>query len=130
MGVERYDMGIIRHPSEVFKESHEGQPLTVWLPEAKDPKVLVLASLHGDESKTTVVLSDALRPIRAESLRNAAILCANPGELVRGTRGNANDVDLNLITYEFEAASAYDLKERHSPVLIDVLTGMIDPEEC
>ena len=234
MGVERYDMGIIRHSSEVFGESHDGQPLTVWLPEAKNPEVLVLASMHGDESETTVVLSDALRSIAAENLRNAAILCANPDGLVRGTRGNANGVDLNrnfptsdwspepvayksresgpqnitlspgdhpgsepetrtllsllerlkpravitlhaalaciddadssflgrqlsertglpfepvtyatpgsfgawaqehglnLITYEFEAASLYDLKERHAPVLIDVLTGEIDPEE-
>lgn len=234
MGVERFNMGIIRHSSEVYGESHEGKPLTVWLPEEKNSRVLVLASMHGDESETTVVLSDALRSIRAESLRNAAILCANPDGLVRGTRGNANGVDLNrnfptsdwspkavaykssesgpqditlspgghpgsepetrallslleslkpravitlhaalaciddadgsflgrqlsertglpfepvtyatpgsfgawaqehdlnLITYEFEAASPYDLRERHSPVLIDVLMGMIDPEE-
>lgn len=234
MRIERSDMGVIRHTSEVFGQSREGQPLTVWLPEAKSPKVLVLASMHGDEPETTVVLSDALRSIRAVHLRSAAILCANPDGLVRGTRGNASGVDLNrnfptsnwsaepvayksredgpqdiilspgdhpgsepetaallsllerlkpravvtlhaaleciddadssffgrqlsertglpfepvtyatpgsfgswaqehsmnLITYEFEAASPYDLKERHAPVLIDVLTGVIGPEE-
>ena len=233
MRVERYDMGIIRHACEVYGESHDGHSLTVWLPEAKNPRVLVLASMHGDESETTVVLSDALRSIRVKNLRNAAILCGNPDGLVRGTRGNATGVDLNrnfptsnwspkpvtyksrkngpqditlspgdhpgsepetkallalleqlkpcavitlhaalaciddaddsflgrqlsertglpfepvtyatpgsfgswagenrlnLITYEFEAASPYDLKERHAPVLIDVLKGEIDTE--
>jgi len=233
MRVERYDMGTIRHSSEVYGESHEGHPLTVWTPEAKNPKVLVLASMHGDESETTVVLSDALRSVPPENLRNAAILCSNPDGLVRGTRGNANGVDLNrnfptsdwspkpvayksrengpqditlrpgdhpgsepetrallsllerlkpcavitlhaalaciddadgsffgrqlsertglpfepvtyatpgsfgswaqehginLVTYEFEAASPYALKERHTSVLVDVLTGVIDPE--
>jgi len=233
MRVERNDMGIIRHTSEVYGESYDGNSLTVWLAEDTKPKILVLASMHGDESETTVVLSDALRSIRAEDLKNAAVLCGNPDGLLRGTRGNAIGVDLNrnfpssdwsakpvaykskengpqdivlspgdhpgsepetkalisllerlkpravitlhaalaciddaddsflgrqlsersglpfelvtyatpgsfgswalehgmiLVTYEFEAASAYDLKERHTPVLIDVLTGEIDPE--
>ena len=231
--VERSQMGVIPHASEVFGESRDGNPLTVWLPARTKPEILLLASMHGDESETTVVLSDALRSIRAESLKNAAVLCANPDGLVRGTRGNANGVDLNrnfpasnwspepvfyksqrngprdirlspgphpasepetrallslldrlrpravitlhaalaciddaddsflgrqlaertglplepvtyptpgsfgswaqehelnLVTYELEAASPYDLKERHSPVLIDVLTGKIGPE--
>ncbi len=230
--VERSQMGIIRHASEVYGESHDGNPLTVWLTGGAKPAILVLASMHGDESETTVVLSDALRAIPAESLKNAAILCGNPDGLVRGTRGNAIGVDLNrnfptsnwspepvfyksrkngprdirlspgahpasepetrallslldrmqpravitlhaalaciddaddsflarqlaertglplepvtyptpgsfgswaqehelnLVTYEFEAASPYDLKERHVPVLIEVLTGGIGP---
>ena len=230
---ERSQTGIIRHASAVYGESHDGRPLTVWLPEEEKPTVLVLASMHGDESETTVVLSDALRSIRVESLKNAAILCGNPDGLVRGTRGNARGVDLNrnfpasnwspepvfyksrendpqdialspgvepgsepetkallslldrmkpravitlhaaleciddfdssylgkqlsersglpfelvsyatpgsfgswaqehnlnLVTYEFEAASPYELKERHAPVFIEVLTGKIDLE--
>jgi len=87
--------GVIRHASAVYGKSHEGNPLTVWLPEDKNPEILVLASIHGDESETTVVLSDALRSIRADGLKNAAILCGNPDGIVRGTRGNANGVDLN-----------------------------------
>ena len=93
--VERSQRGMIGHASEVYGESHDGIPLSVWLPGEGRPAVLVLASMHGDESETTVVLSDALRSIRAEDLKNAAILCANPDGLVRGTRGNARGVDLN-----------------------------------
>lgn len=231
--VKRSERGIIRHAGEAYGRSHDGHSLTVWLPEEEQPAVLVLASMHGDESETTVVLSDALRSIAPDRLLNAAILCGNPDGLVRGTRGNANGVDLNrnfptsnwspepvlyksreggprdislspgarpasepettallallekmkpravvtlhaalaciddadssflgrqlseksglrlepvgyptpgsfgswarehdlnLVTYEFEAASPYELKERHSPVLIDVLTGNIDLE--
>jgi len=35
----------------------------------------------------------------------------------------ARENDLTLVTYELEAASLYDLKERHAPVLIELLTG-------
>jgi len=231
--VDRSGTGVIRHASEVYGESLDGNSLTVWLAEEEKPAVLVLASVHGDEAETTVVLSDALRAIPPEGLKNAAILCGNPDGLVRGTRGNANGVDLNrnfpttnwspepvfyksrkddpqdialspgarpgsepetrallslldrmkpravitlhaalaciddlessflgkqlsertglplepvpyatpgsfgswalehglnLVTYEFEAASPYELKDRHVPVLIDVLTGKIDLE--
>jgi protein MpaA len=231
--VERAERGILRHRSSVYGSSIDGSSLTIWLPENKKPKILVLASMHGDESETTVVLSDALRSIRTDSLENAAILCGNPDGVVRGTRGNANGVDLNrnfptsnwssepvsyksrkdgprdidlspgaepgsepetralislldrlqpravvtlhaalaciddldssylgralsertglplepvtyptpgsfgswaqarglnLVTYEFEPASLYDLKERHAPVLIELLTGQFDLE--
>lgn len=233
MLVERSEMGTIRHASEVYGRSLEGNDLTVWIPEDEKPAILILASMHGDESETTVVLSDALRSIRSDGLKNAAILCANPDGMMRGTRGNARGVDLNrnfpssnwspdpvfyksrqndpqdialspgsepgsepetgallslldrmkpravitlhsalaciddldssflakqlsersglplelvsyatlgsfgswaqehqlnLVTYELEPASPYDLKDRHVPVLIDVLTGKIDFE--
>jgi protein MpaA len=95
MLVERSDRGVIRHPSREYGQSLEGNPLTVWLPEDGKPSILVLASMHGDESETTVVLSEALRSISTENLRNAAILCGNPDGLLRGTRGNARGVDLN-----------------------------------
>ena len=232
MLIERSQRGVILHTGTVFGNSVEGNPLTVWLPETTKPEILVLASIHGDEAETTVVLSDALRSISPDGLKNAAILCGNVDGLARGTRGNARGVDLNrnfptanwsaepvyyksrrnepqdielspgehpasepetkallsllkqlkpravvtlhsalaciddadgsmlgrclsqktglplevgvgyptpgsfgswaseqnlnLITYEFEAASPYDLKERHTPVLIDVLTGNVD----
>ena len=232
--VERPKRGVIRHRSSVYGESREGYPLAVWLPEDGSAQILVLASIHGDESETTVVVSNALRSVRGGDLRAAVILCANPDGVIRGTRGNAIGVDvnrnfptsnwspepvgykigrddaldielspgthagsepettalltllerlspravvslhsalaciddpdasvlgrqlseksglplqpdigyptpgsmgswaieqkLNLVTYELEAASPYDLKERHTPVLIDVLTGSVDLE--
>ncbi len=232
MLIERSQRGVIRHTGTVYGNSVEGNPLTVWLPETNSPDILVLASIHGDEAETTVILSDALRSISPDGLKNAAILCGNVDGLARGTRGNARGVDLNrnfptanwlpepvyyksrkiepqditlspgehpasepetkallslleklkpravvtlhsalaciddadgsvlgrllaqktglplevgvgyptpgsfgswaseqnlnLITYEFEAASPYDLKERHTPVLIDVLTGNVE----
>jgi hypothetical protein len=33
---------------------------------------------------------------------------------------------LNLVTYELEAASPYELKDRHAPVMIELLTGQVD----
>lgn len=232
MSVNRRETGSLRHSSSVYGESREGLPLTVWRPEADRPEMLILASMHGDEPETTVVLSDALRAIEPANLRNAAVLCCNPDGLLRGTRANAMGVDLNrnfptsnwapepvpyksrrdgpqdielstgsepgsepetrallalieemkpravvslhgalaciddevgsklgewlakrtglplepvsyptpgsfgswsrennltLVTYELEAASLYDLKERHAPVLIELLTGAADP---
>jgi len=38
----------------------------------------------------------------------------------------AREHDLTLVTYELEAASLYDLKERHTPVLIELLTGAME----
>lgn len=232
MFVERSDSGNVRHTNSIYGKSHEGNSLTVWLPENSNPDILILASIHGDEGETTVVLSEALRAIDPTGLKNAAVLCANPDGLLRGTRCNATGVDLNrnmpsanwsaepvfhksrrddpqdielspgshpasepetkallslleelkpravvslhaalaciddangsflgtqiaertglpleqdigyptpgsfgswasernliLVTYEFEAASPYELKDRHAPVLIDLLTGNFD----
>lgn len=232
MLIDRSQRGVIRHAGTEYGTSVEGCPITVWHPENRKPEILVLASIHGDEGETTAALSDALRSVQADALKNAVILCGNPDGLLRGTRCNANGVDLNrnfpaanwspepvcyksragepqdialspgiepgsepetkalitlievlqpkavvalhaalaciddpdasvlgrhlaektglpllpnvgyatpgsfgswaaerklnLITYEFEAASPYDLKERHAPVLIDLLTGNVE----
>ncbi len=233
--MERRDRGVIRHASSVYGASLEGIPLTVDLPETGSTEIVVLASIHGDEAETTVVVSEALRCIPRGDLRIAVILCANPDGMLRGTRGNARGVDLNrnfptsnwspdpvcyksrandardialspgaqpasepettallsllerlspravvslhaalacvddaggshlgrqlaarcalplltaigyptpgsmgtwaserrltLVTWELEAASLYDLKDRHVPILIDLMTGRIDLEE-
>lgn len=231
MCVDRAERGIMRHRNQGYGSSRDGLPLTVWMPPTARPDILVLASIHGDEAETTIVLSDALRAVTSTHLKQAVILAANPDGLLRGTRGNAIGVDLNrnfptenwspdpvyyktgkadpqdialspgerpasepetqallallkelkpravvslhaalaciddagasplgrhlaaqtglplqpdvgyatpgsfgswalehqlnLVTYEFEAASPYDLKERHTPVLIDLLLGRI-----
>jgi protein MpaA len=58
-------------------------------------ELLVVAGIHGEEPETTVALSAALRSLRAEDLRSAVVLGANPDGLARGTRGNARGVELN-----------------------------------
>ena len=34
-----------------------------------------------------------------------------------------------LVTWELEAASLYDLKDRHVPILIDLMTGQFELEK-
>lgn len=93
--VPRRDRGVIRHASSTYGKSLEGLPLTVYLPETGRSDVLILASIHGDESETTVVVSEALRCLPRGDLRAAVILCGNPDGMLRGSRGNARGVDLN-----------------------------------
>jgi protein MpaA len=93
--VERRDRGVIRHPSTVYGKSVDELPLTVFLPDSGSAEVLILAAIHGDESETTVAVSEALRCLPEGELRAAVILCGNPDGMVRGTRGNARGVDLN-----------------------------------
>lgn len=93
--VERRDRGVIRHASSVYGTSAEGVPLLVHLPEAGRAELVILAAIHGDESETTVVVSEALRCLPRGELQAAVILCGNPDGLLRGTRGNARGVDLN-----------------------------------
>ena len=232
--VARRDRGVIRHDGSPYGVSVDGVPLTVHLPEDGNVEIVILASIHGDEAETTVVVSEALRCLPRGDLRAAVILCANPDGMLRGTRANSNGVDLNrnfptsnwsadpvcyksrandardialspgaraasepetiallslldrlkpravvtlhsalaciddagpshlgrqladrcglplqteigyptpgsmgtwaaekrldLVTYELEAASLYDLKDRHVPVLIDLITGRVDLE--
>lgn len=93
--VERKDRGVIRHAATVYGASVDGLPLTVHLPESGTAEVLILAAIHGDESETTVAVSEALRCLPAGDLRAAVILCGNPNGMLRGTRGNARGIDLN-----------------------------------
>jgi protein MpaA len=91
--VPRKDRGVIRHPHQTYGSSVDGVPLIVYGPEATE--LLILASIHGDEAETTVVVSEALRTLPARELKAAVILCGNPDGVLRGTRGNARGVDLN-----------------------------------
>jgi protein MpaA len=40
----------------------------------------------------------------------------------------AGERKLTLVTWELEAASLYDLKDRHVPILIDLMTGRFELE--
>jgi protein MpaA len=98
--VPRRDRGVIRHPASTYGTSVDGLPLTVYLPgggraDLLGADLLILAAIHGDESETTVVVSEALRCLPPGELQAAVILCGNPDGLVRGTRGNGRGVDLN-----------------------------------
>lgn len=93
--VPRRDRGVLRHAGMTYGASLEGVPLTVHLPDSEGAEVLVIASIHGDEAETTVVVSEALRCLPRGELRAAVILCANPDGMLRGMRGNARGVDLN-----------------------------------
>lgn len=93
--VARRDRGVIRHSSTVYGNSVDGIPLTVYLPESGRAELVIMAAIHGDESETTVAVSEALRCLPTGDLQAAVILCANPDGMLRGTRGNARGVDLN-----------------------------------
>lgn len=93
--VERRERGKIHRASSRYGTSLEGIPLSVCLPDSGIAEIVVLASIHGDEAETTVVVSEALRCIPQGELRAAVILCGNPDGMLRGTRGNARGVDLN-----------------------------------
>jgi protein MpaA len=93
--VERRDRGVIRHAGTVYGTSLDGIPLSVYLPESGSAEMVLLAAIHGDESETTVVVSEALRCLPTGDLQAAVILCGNPDGMLRGTRGNGRGVDLN-----------------------------------
>lgn len=82
------------HQPEAYGNSVLGQPLEAWLSEA-ETRILIMAGQHGEEPETTVILSRALRTLKHRSPNCTVILNANPDGILRGTRGNANGVDLN-----------------------------------
>ena len=93
--VPRRDRGLIRHATTTYGASVEGTPLHAYLPRDATANLLIVAAIHGDESETSVVVSEALRCVPEEDLRAAVIVCGNPDGLLRGTRGNARGVDIN-----------------------------------
>ncbi len=88
------DIGTLPWSPEPYGRTVLGRPLEVWRP-AGVCTLLIHAGIHGEEGETTVALSRALRALAERSPHCAVVLAANPDGLVRGTRGNANGVDLN-----------------------------------
>ena len=60
--VPRPERGLLRHPARAYGRSELGLPLECYGPDSGPVDILLLASMHGDEVETTVVLSEALRP--------------------------------------------------------------------
>lgn len=85
---------ISRTPRE-FGRSRAGAPLEVYAAERPGASLLVLAGHHGDEAEGVALLSAALRMVPPRALAADVVLALNPDGLLRGTRGNAEGVDLN-----------------------------------
>lgn len=86
--------GVFPFAQKIYGESVEGVPLR-YLPAAKEARLLIFAAIHGEEPETTFLLSRALRALTSAPDFVVCILAANPDGLLRGTRGNANGIDLN-----------------------------------
>ena len=96
MPTDRVNRGKIHHINTVYGSSTKGAPLEVYFPQNESKiDVLLMAGIHGDEPEGTVLLSEALRFLLPEELKNAVILCLNPDGMAKGTRADANGVDLN-----------------------------------
>ena len=93
--VPRPKRGILRHPPQDYGSSILGTPLQVYGPASGPVDILIMAAMHGDECDTTVVLSEALRSVPPDLIKNPVILSVNPDGALRGTRCNAAGVDLN-----------------------------------
>lgn len=93
--VPRSETGLVRHEPFGYGHSVNGSALECYGPDSGPVDMMIIASIHGDETDTTVVLSEALRSISTGGLKNPVVLCTNPDGAVRGTRCNARGVDLN-----------------------------------
>jgi protein MpaA len=80
----------------VIGHSVRGRPITAWhLGESKKPKVLLVATMHGNEGAPRQILA-ALRDGKPVHGINLWVLPVyNPDGLAAGTRRNAHGVDLN-----------------------------------
>jgi murein peptide amidase A len=90
----RAQWGTIPWAPTTYGRSVLGIPLEVWRPTARC-ELLIFAGIHGEEPETTYALSRALRQLVDRPAHAAVVLGANPDGLIRGTRANANGVDLN-----------------------------------
>lgn len=82
-------------PPQSFGRSVLGTSLEYWPATNTTCELMLLAGQHGEEPDCTVILSRALRALIEPAQHVATVLALNPDGLQRGTRGNANGVDLN-----------------------------------
>ncbi|MCH6256269.1 murein tripeptide amidase MpaA [Puniceicoccaceae bacterium K14] len=85
----------VTFPEHTYGYSRKKTPLTVYLPQSGETDILIFASIHGEETETTALLSKALRSLETAPPRTAVVLCANPDGALLGTRCNAAGVELN-----------------------------------
>lgn len=91
----RNERGVISHEARSYGKSERGAELVFYGPQTAPVDLLILASMHGDETESTVALSEALRSVPPGRLANPAVLAVNPDGMAQGTRCNARGVDLN-----------------------------------
>ena len=89
------EYGPLTHNPRKYGYSEKGAVLEIFEPSLDSPKILVMSSIHGDESLSTVLLSECLRSIPTHDLKASIILAANPDGVLAGTRCNSRGVDLN-----------------------------------
>jgi murein peptide amidase A len=94
----------------------EGRAIEAHVRGSGRATVLLLATIHGDETAGTPLLHSFLERSRSEPAWLAectaiVVPTLNPDGVARGTRRNANDVDLNR---NFPAANRLG-EERHGP---------------
>ena len=78
-----------------YGRSAVGNVLEYWPSASGETDVLIISGIHGEEPDCSVILSKAMRMLEERPERIAIVTCANPDGGSRGTRGNANGVDLN-----------------------------------
>jgi protein MpaA len=130
-------------PGPVFYKSRANDPRDIALspgPEpASEPETQALLSLIDRlKPRAVVSLHSALACVDDSGAshlgRQLADRCALPflteiGYPTPGSMGTwAGERGLNLVTLELEDASLYTLKDRHVPILIDLMTGRIELE--
>lgn len=93
--VDLAQRGILQHAPWCYGTSHLNNNLDIYGPRKGSVDCLIVAAMHGDELDTTVMLSEALRMVPRDGIKNPVILCANPDGVLRGTRCNVLGVDLN-----------------------------------
>lgn len=89
------EFGPLTHASRGYGFSEKGTVLEIIEPSSNSPQLLLMGAIHGDESLSTVLLSECLRSIQDHELKSSVILAANPDGVVAGTRCNYRGVDLN-----------------------------------
>ncbi len=125
-------------PDEVFHKTRESDArdiaLTTGARAASEPETSALLRLLDKlQPRAVVSIHAALACIDdaggSHLGRQLAARCELPliteiGYPTPGSMGTwASEQKLNLVTWEFEAASLYDLKDRHVPILLDLMTG-------
>ncbi len=121
----RQEWGTLPLEPDTYGRSRLGLPLEVWHPRG-DCKLLLFAGIHGEEPETTSALSRALRQLSDPSPHCAVVLAANPDGLIRGTRANAQGVDLNR---NFPASDWLPDPVTHRSTLDDPMDVVLSPGE-